>query len=87
MAVHRNQPDPDKFNRAVRLPYHSRTLVQNRHHNGHPDLVVQGKYPNDAVKAGTEGVEIKTTLKAGGAVHTHAVRGISGCASHRRMLC
>src|SRR5437588_3700010 len=24
---------------------HSRTLVQNRWFNGHPDLVVQGKYP------------------------------------------
>lgn len=53
---------------------HSRTLVQNRFHNGHPDLVVQGVYPNDAVKAGAEGVEIKSTRKAGGAVDTHGAR-------------
>ncbi len=38
------------------------------------DLVVKGVYPNDAVKAGTEGVEIKTTRKSGGAVDTHGAR-------------
>ena len=56
------------------LAKHSRTLVQNRYFNGHPDLVVQGVYPHDKVKAGTEGVEIKTTRKAGGAVDTHGAR-------------
>jgi hypothetical protein len=53
---------------------HSRTLRQNRHHNGHPDLLVGGKYPNDAEKAGEHGVEIKTTMKPGGAVDTHGAR-------------
>ena len=53
---------------------HARSLVQNRYHNGHPDLVVRGKYPNDSVKAGELGVEIKTTRKAGGAVDTHGAR-------------
>lgn len=53
---------------------HSRTLTQNQHFNGHPDLLVKGAYPNDAAKAGTEGVEIKTTRKAGGAVDTHGAR-------------
>jgi hypothetical protein len=53
---------------------HSRTLTQNTYFNGHPDLVVKGVYPNDAAKAGTEGVEIKTTRKAGGAVDTHGAR-------------
>lgn len=56
------------------LAKHSRTLVQNRYFNGHPDLVVQGRYPNDSVKAGSDGVEIKTTRKAGGAVDTHGAR-------------
>ena len=56
------------------LAAHSRALVENQHHNGHPDLVVKGVYPGDAVKAGTEGVEIKTTLKKGGAVDTHGAR-------------
>lgn len=53
---------------------HSRTLTQNMYFNGHPDLVVKGVYPNDAAKAGIEGVEIKTTRKAGGAVDTHGAR-------------
>ncbi|MDE0476401.1 MAG: hypothetical protein F4092_14215 [Rhodospirillaceae bacterium] len=53
---------------------HSRVLVENRYHNGHPDLIVNGLYANDAVKAGEEGVEIKSTRKAGGAVDTHGAR-------------
>ncbi len=53
---------------------HSRTLVQNEYFNGHPDLVVKGRYPNNAIQAGDEGVEIKTTRKTGGAVDTHGAR-------------
>ena len=56
------------------LAAHSRTLIVNQHHNGHPDLVVKGIYPENSVKAGSEGVEIKTTLKKGGAVDTHGAR-------------
>jgi hypothetical protein len=56
------------------LAKHSRSLVVNAHHNGHPDLLVRGQYPNDAVKAGEKGVEIKTTRKRGGAVDTHGGR-------------
>ncbi len=53
---------------------HSRTLVQNKYFNGHPDLVVQGLYPKDSIKSGTDGVEVKTTRKTGGAVDTHGAR-------------
>lgn len=56
------------------LAKHSRTLTENRYFNGHPDLVVRGVYANDEIKAGAEGVEIKTTRKAGGAVDTHGAR-------------
>ena len=56
------------------LAKHSRSFVQNEYFNGHPDLIVKGVYPNNAVKAGTEGVEIKTTRKSGGAVDTHGAR-------------
>ncbi len=56
------------------LASHSRVLTENRYFNGHPDLLVQGVYPDDSVKAGTEGVEIKTTRKTGGAVDTHGAR-------------
>jgi hypothetical protein len=56
------------------LASHSRVLTENRFFNGHPDLVVQGVYPDNSVKAGAEGVEIKTTRKSGGAVDTHGAR-------------
>jgi hypothetical protein len=53
---------------------HARSLVENKAFNGHPDLIVQGKYPNNSIKSGEYGVEIKTTVKAGGAVDTHGAR-------------
>jgi hypothetical protein len=56
------------------LAKHSRSLTQNRYFNGHPDLIVAGRYPNNAIRAGTDGVEIKTTRKHGGAVDTHGAR-------------
>ncbi|HWI10178.1 MAG TPA: hypothetical protein VNU48_02505 [Burkholderiaceae bacterium] len=56
------------------LAKHSRALVVNSYFNGHPDLVVKGRYANNAAKAGEHGVEIKTTRKAGGAVDTHGAR-------------
>lgn len=56
------------------LAKHSRTLVENNYFNGHPDLVVKGKYPKNSIKAGEHGVEIKTTRKTGGAVDTHGAR-------------
>jgi hypothetical protein len=56
------------------LAKHSRVLTENRYFNGHPDLVVQGVYAGNAVKAGTDGIEIKTTRKSGGAVDTHGAR-------------
>lgn len=59
---------------SASMAQHSRTLVENRYHNGHPDLIVNGIYPNDSVKAGEEGVEVKSTRKRGGAVDTHSAR-------------
>lgn len=56
------------------LAKHSRALTENRYFNGHPDLIVQGVYPNNAAKAGSEGIEVKTTRKSGGAVDTHGAR-------------
>jgi len=56
------------------LATHSRTLTENQYFNGHPDLVVQGVYAANAVKAGSAGIEIKTTRKSGGAVDTHGAR-------------
>lgn len=56
------------------LAKHSRVLVENDHFNGHPDLIVQGKYANNSVRAGEHGIEIKSTRKIGGAVDTHGAR-------------
>jgi hypothetical protein len=56
------------------LAKHSRVLVENRHFNGHPDLIVNGVYANNAVATGEYGVEIKSTRKRGGAVDTHGAR-------------
>ena len=56
------------------LANHSRSLTENQHFNGHPDLVVRGMYAGDAVSAGEEGVEVKCTRKPGGAVDTHGAR-------------
>lgn len=56
------------------LAKHTRTLVENEKFNGHPDLIVQGIYPSNSVQAGEQGVEIKTTVKRGGAVDTHGGR-------------
>ena len=59
---------------SASLAKHSRVLTENNYFNGHPDLVVQGRYAGNSAKAGTHGVEIKTTRKRGGAVDTHGAR-------------
>ncbi len=55
------------------LARHSRVLTQNRRHNGHPDLIPSGRYANDAVASGEEGVEVKATGGTG-AVDMHGAR-------------
>jgi hypothetical protein len=47
---------------AAAVARYSNLLVVNRHHNGHPDLIPRGEYPDDAIAAGEHGVEIKSTL-------------------------
>lgn len=61
------------------LARHSRSLVKNRHFNGHPDLIVRGRYPNDMSPSAMEGIEIKSTRKKGGAVDTHGARNQHMC--------
>ncbi len=61
------------------IAHHSRSLTTNEYHNGHPDLIVKGVYPNNAVKAGERGIEIKATRKKGGAVDFHGARDQSLC--------
>jgi hypothetical protein len=41
------------------IPKHCKTLVKNQYHNGHPDMVPAGKYQDDKMQHGTEGIEVK----------------------------
>lgn len=68
------------------LAKHSRALTENCYFNGHPDLVLKGRYPDNCAKAGDEGVEIKTTRKSGGAVDTHGARNQWMCVSSMRWI-
>jgi hypothetical protein len=58
---------------AVSLARHSRSLVPNGFHNGHPDLIPGGRFPLDRVQSGDSGVEVKVTRGSGG-VDAHGVR-------------
>ena len=59
---------------SASMAQHSRSLVENQYHNGHPDLILRGKYAENSVQAGEYGVEIKSTRKKGGAVDMHGAR-------------
>lgn len=59
---------------SASLARHSRSLIENKWPNGHPDLILRGLYPHDAVKAGEEGVEVKSTKNANAAVDMHGAR-------------
>jgi len=49
------------------IPKHCPTVVKNRYHNGHPDILPAGKYPKDeAQHAGVDGIEIKASRYAQG---------------------
>lgn len=44
---------------SANLPKHSPGVVKNNYHNGHPDLLPAGRFPNDSLQYGSEGIEIK----------------------------
>jgi hypothetical protein len=46
---------------SATLPRFSPTLVKNGWHNGHPDLLPKGRYPNDAAQHAPEGIELKAS--------------------------
>jgi hypothetical protein len=43
------------------IPRYCRHLVQNKYHNGHPDLIPAGVFPGDSVQHASEGIEIKSS--------------------------
>jgi hypothetical protein len=47
---------------SARIPKYCKTVTKNRYHNGHPDILPEGKYPSDAAQhAGRDGIEIKAS--------------------------
>lgn len=50
----------------ITIPKYCSTLVKNQYHNGHPDLIPTGMYPNNAVQYATEGIEVKVSRHASG---------------------
>jgi hypothetical protein len=43
------------------IPKYCESLVKNRYHNGHPDLIPKGAFPNDAIQHSGNGIEIKAS--------------------------
>ena len=43
------------------IPKHCPDLVKNQYHNGHPDLIPKGRFPEDSVQHSTEGIEVKSS--------------------------
>jgi len=48
------------------IPRYCPTLAKNRFHNGHPDLIPAGYYPDDAVQYAHQGIEVKASRYAAG---------------------
>ena len=48
------------------IPQYCPGLVKNRYHNGHPDLIPAGMFPNDRVQYTGEGIEVKGSRHSGG---------------------
>lgn len=43
------------------IPKHCPTIVKNKYHNGHPDMIPANKFPSDAVQHASEGIEVKAS--------------------------
>lgn len=50
----------------ISIPKYCPSLVKNQYHNGHPDLIPRGMFPNNAVQYAQDGVEIKGSRHASG---------------------
>jgi hypothetical protein len=46
---------------ATSIPKYCDSVVRNRYHNGHPDLLPAGMFPRDACQYGHTGIEIKAS--------------------------
>lgn len=50
----------------IGIPKYCSTLVRNQYHNGHPDLIPSGMFPDDAVQYAQEGIEVKGSRHSSG---------------------
>jgi len=51
---------------AAAIPKYCKTIMRNKYHNGHPDMLPTGKYPGDSILHGPEGIEIKASRHTSG---------------------
>lgn len=43
------------------IPKHCTTIIKNKYHNGHPDMLPKGKFPGDSILHAPEGIEVKAS--------------------------
>jgi hypothetical protein len=48
------------------IPKYCSTLVRNRYHNGHPDLLPVGRFRDNAAQHTSDGIEVKASRHMGG---------------------
>lgn len=48
------------------IPKYCRTIVKNGYHNGHPDILPRGRFPNDSAQHAAEGIEVKASRHENG---------------------
>jgi len=46
---------------AATIPNYCAGLARNMFHNGHPDMIPRGRFPNDSVQYAHEGIEVKAS--------------------------
>lgn len=51
---------------TMSIPQYCPGLVKNQYHNGHPDLIPIGMFPNDAAQHVNDGLEVKGSRHSGG---------------------
>lgn len=47
------------------IPRYCKSVVKNRYHNGHPDIIPANKYPGNAAQHVSEGIEVKASRSRG----------------------
>lgn len=51
---------------AAAIPKYCKTIVRNKYHNGHPDLLPKGMYPDDSILHASKGIEVKASRRMSG---------------------